>query len=405
MTTTEQSYATAPQLSDTLKRYSFIATFIALFFLVLTVAGAFLNGDGGVQFLRSYLVGFWLWFGAGAACLLILMTQFISGGAWGLIIRRPLEAGAKTLYIMCALFLPLLIFHEKIYWWSTPAGLADKVIHAKRLYLNVPFLWARWVIYSAFLCALTFLLRKWSLLEDETKSTDYSNKLETLSAPGVPLFFIFMTFCAVDYLMTLEPYWFSTVYGFMIVIGQCLTAMSLMVATLVFLAKYAPMDHGVTKKHLHDLGKLMLALVMLWAYLNFAQLLITWSGNLPTEIMWYIKRWNGGWGWVSLILLFGHFVLPFLLLLSQDLKKNPRTIFAIAIYLIVVHAVDVFSLIEPNFQNTNDPHFAISWMDITAPIGFGGLWLAMFFRFLTERPLLPLGAPDLIKGLNHGRDH
>jgi hypothetical protein len=306
---------------------------------------------------------------------------------------------------MCALFLPLLIFHEKIYWWSTPAGLADKVIHAKRLYLNVPFLWARWVIYSAFLCALTFLLRKWSLLEDETKSTDYSNKLETLSAPGVPLFFIFMTFCAVDYLMTLEPYWFSTVYGFMIVIGQCLTAMSLMVATLVFLAKYAPMDHGVTKKHLHDLGKLMLALVMLWAYLNFAQLLITWSGNLPTEIMWYIKRWNGGWGWVSLILLFGHFVLPFLLLLSQDLKKNPRTIFAIAIYLIVVHAVDVFSLIEPNFQNTNDPHFAISWMDITAPIGFGGLWLAMFFRFLTERPLLPLGAPDLIKGLNHGRDH
>jgi hypothetical protein len=405
MTTTEQSYATAPQLSDALKRYSFIATFVALLFLALTVAGAFLNGDGGVQFMRSYLVGFWLWFGAGAACLLILMTQFISGGAWGLIIRRPLEAGAKTLYVMCALFLPLLIFHEKIYWWTTPAGMADKVIHAKRLYLNVPFLWGRWIIYSVFLCVLTLLLRKWSKLEDETKSTEYSNKLETLSAPGVPLFFIFMTFCAVDYLMTLEPHWFSTVYGFMIVIGQCLTAMSLMVATLVFLAKYAPMDHGVTKKHLHDLGKLMLALVMLWAYLNFAQLLITWSGNLPTEIMWYIKRWNGGWGWVALILLFGHFVLPFLLLLSQDLKKNPRTIFAIAIYLIVVHAVDVFSLVEPNFQNTNDPHFAISWMDITAPIGFGGLWLAMFFRFLTERPLLPLGAPDLIKGLNHGRDH
>jgi hypothetical protein len=217
-----------------------------------------------------------------------------------------------------------------------------------------------------------------------------------------------MTFCAVDYLMTLEPYWYSTVYGFMIVIGQCLTAMSVVVATLVMLAKYEPMAHALTKKHLHDLGKLLLALVMLWAYLNFSQLLITWSGNLPSEIVWYIKRWNGGWGWVGVLLLVGHFVLPFLLLLSQDLKKNPKTIAAIAIYLIVIHAVDVFSLIEPNFptfQKPIDPHFSMSWLDLTAPIGFGGLWLAMFFRNLTGMPLLPLGAPDLKKALNHGRSH
>ncbi len=404
MTTTEQSYATAPQLNDTLKRYSLLATFTGLVFLVLTVAGIAISGLD--QFLRSYLVGFWLWFGAGAGCLLILMTQFLTGGAWGVVIRRPLEAGAKTLPVMCLLFLPLLFGMKHLYWWTTDAGLADKVIHAKRLYLNIPFLWFRWVIYSVFLCGLAWTLTKWSKLEDETKSTDYSSKLEKLSAPAVPLFFIIMTFCAVDYLMTLEPYWFSTVYGFMIVIGQCLTAMSLVVATLVLLAKYAPMDHAVTKRHLHDLGKLMLALVMLWAYLNFSQLLITWSGNLPTEVMWYIKRWNGGWGWVGLILLFGHFVLPFLLLLSQDLKRNPRTISAIAIYLILVHAVDVFSLVEPNFQKTGvDPHFAISWLDITAPIGFGGLWLAMFFRNLSAMPLVPLGAPDLLKGLSHGRDH
>src|SRR5581483_7509141 len=173
-----------------------------------------------------------------------------------------------------------------------------------------------------------------------------SKKLETLSGPALPIYFFLMTFCAIDYLMTLEPYWYSTVYGFMIVIGQCLTAMSIVVAVLVLCAKFAPMDHLLTKRHLHDLGKLLLTLVMLWAYLNFAQLLITWSGNLPTEVMWYIKRWNGGWGWVGLILLIGHFVLPFLLLLSQDLKKNSKTISAIAIYLIVVHLVDVFSLIE-----------------------------------------------------------
>ena len=155
MTTTEQSYATAPLLSDTLKRYSVIATFIALVGLLATVAGIFMPGGGMQPFLRGYLVGFWLWFGAGAACLLILMTQFLTGGAWGLVIRRPLEAGAKTLYVMCLLFLPLLIFHEKIYWWTTPEGLADKVIHAKRLYLNVPFLCIRWGIYYLFLCGVT----------------------------------------------------------------------------------------------------------------------------------------------------------------------------------------------------------------------------------------------------------
>jgi hypothetical protein len=408
MTTTEHSYTTAPQLSDTLRRYSSIAAFVGLVGLGLTVAGIFLPGGGLSQFLRSYLVGAWMWFGAGAGCLLLLMTQYLTGGAWGIIIRRPLEAGAKTIYLMVLLLLPLLFFHEKLYWWTTPEGLADKVIHAKRLYLNVPFLWIRWVIYAVFFCAFTKLLCDWSKREDETGSFEYSAKLEKLSAPGVVFFFFMMTFCAVDYLMTLEPYWYSTMYGFIVVIGQALTAMAIVIATLVLTANFAPMNHAVTKKHLHDLGKLLLALVMLWAYTNFGQLLITWSGNLPSEIVWYIKRWNGGWGWVGLILLIGHFCLPFVLLLSQDLKKNPRTIAAIAIYIVLVHIVDVFSLVEanfPTFQKPIDPHFSMSWLDVTAPLGFGGLWLAMFFRNLPGMPLLPLGAPDLKKALSHGRDH
>jgi len=409
MTTTEQSYTAAPQLSDTLKRYSSIATFIGLIFLGLLVSGIFLvkdeSGDTLRPFLRAYLVGFWLWFGAGAGCLLVLMTQYLSGGAWGLVIRRPLEAGAKTLYVMCFGFLPLLIFHDHIYWWTTPAGHADKVIQAKSLYLNVPFLWARWAIYSGFLCYFTMKLLKWSKQEDETKSMTFSAKLEKLSGPGVPVFFILMTFCAVDYLMTLEPYWYSTVYGFMIVIGWALTALALMMATLTVLGEDEPMDHALTGTHYQDLGKLLLAMVMMWAYLNFSQLLITWSGNLPFEVVWYIKRWNGGWGWVALILLLGHFVLPFLLLLSQTLKRKPMAIRVIAIYIVVVHAIDVFSLVEPNFTTWNAPHFYFSWLDLVAPIGFGGLWLAMFFRNLPTRPLLPLGAPDLEKALNHGRDH
>jgi hypothetical protein len=252
---------------------------------------------------------------------------------------------------------------------------------------------------------LTYLLNKWSLLEDQTKSRDYSKKLEALSGPGTIAFFFTITFASVDYLMTLEPHWYSTVYGFMITMGQGLSAMAFVVAVLVILAKYPPLDHEITSKHLHDLGKLMLALVMLWAYMNFAQLLITWSGNLPNEVIWYIKRWNGGWGWVAFSLLIFHFCLPFSLLLSQSLKKNPRTIFGIAVFIVVIRLVDVFSLIEPNFADPNHVRFFISWMDVAAPLGFGGLWLALFFWYLPQRPLMPLGAPDLKKALNHGRSH
>lgn len=408
MTTTEQSYTLAPQALEALKKYQHIATFVGLVFLALLGGGYFLAGPE--QFLRSYLIGFIFWFGVGMGCLALLMVQFVTGGAWGIVIRRFLEAGAKSLYVMWLLFLPLLIFAPKLYLWADPAHAMDKIVQAKALYLNMPFLWLRWVIYGAVWLGLTTLLRKWSKLEDETKSTEYSNKLETLSAPGIVAYFLTMTFAAIDFLMSLDPTWASTIYGFLIAVGQGLSAMCVVVATLAMLSKYAPMDHALTKRHLHDLGKLMLAMVMLWAYMSFSQLLIIWSANLPQEITWYIRRLNGGWQWVALALLLLHFALPFALLLSQSLKKNPTTIAAIAIFIICIRILDIFWLVEPNFSGSgladiNHVTFSVSWLDIVAPIGFGGLWLAMFFRALPERPILPLGAPDLLKALNHGRDH
>ncbi len=404
MTTTEHSYETAPGMIGTLRKSQNIAAFVGLVFLALTVGLGFSSGSVD-QFFRSYLVGFWYWFGAGAGCLVILMTQYLTGGAWGFIIRRPLEAGAKTLYVFVFLFIPLLLGREHIYWWTTKEGLADKVIKAKDLYLNVPFLTGRTAIYAAFLILMTYLLTKWSKEEEATKSSAVSAKLEALSAPGVLIFFLLMTFCSVDYLMTLEPHWYSTVYGFLTIISGCLTAMCLIVATLALLSKDAPFDDALKPKHLHDLGKLMFALTMLWAYLQFSQLLITWSGNLPEEIVWYIKRWNGGYGWVSLILLLGHFALPFLLLLSQSIKKNARTIAMVAIYILIVRVVDVFMMVEPNFQKVTDVHFSMSILDITAPLGFGGLWLALYFHNLQSGSLLATGAPDFHKALNHGKSH
>jgi hypothetical protein len=403
MTTTEQIYETSPQLADTLGKYRQIATFVGLIFLAILVSGYFISGPE--QFLRSYLVGFFFWFGMGMGCLALLMVHFVSGGAWGVVIRRPLEAGSRTLYVMWLLFLPLLIFAPKLYFWADPAHAADKIVQLKHLYLNVPFLWIRWLIYGVVWLGLTTLLNKWSKLEDETKSTKYSILLEKLSGPGIVAYFFTITFCAIDYLMSLDVTWASTIYGFLVAVGQSLSAMSLVVAVLILLAKYAPMDHATTSRHLHDLGKLMLTLVMLWAYLSFSQYLIIYSGNLPQEITWYVRRLNGGWQWVGLVLLLFHFALPFALLLSQTLKKRPTSIAAIAIFIIFIRVIDVFWLVEPNFADVTHPVFTVSWLDFVAPIGFGGLWLAMFFRTLTTRPLLPLGYPDLQKALSHGREH
>ncbi|HEY3825239.1 MAG TPA: hypothetical protein VGL82_11820 [Bryobacteraceae bacterium] len=403
MTTTEQSYAISPQLADTLKKYQNIAAFIGLVFLAATAAGYFI--EGAQQFLRSYLVGFFFWFGMGMGCLVLLMIHFVSGGAWGMMIRRPLEAGTRTLYVFWLGFLPLLLMAPKLYLWANAAHAADKVVQEKHLYLNMPFMWIRWLFYGLVWLGMTALLNKWSRLEDETKSWKYSSRLEKLSAPGIVAYFYTMALCAIDYVMSLDVTWASTIYGFLICAGQAMSAMALIVAVLILCAKYAPIDEALTKKHLHDLGKLMLALVMFWAYMAFSQYLIIYSANLPQEITWYVRRLNGGWEWVGLIILLFHFALPFSLLLSQQLKKNANTLAKIAIFIVCIRVVDAFWLVEPSFTSLEHPAFAISWLDITAPIGFGGLWLAIFFRTLPTRPLLPLGAPDLQKALNHGREH
>jgi hypothetical protein len=403
MTTTEQSYAPPAALVDKFKKHGNVSAFFGLVFLVLTVAGYFVTTPQ--QFLRSYLIGVFFWLGTGMGCLGLLMLHMVAGGAWGVMIRRPLEAGTRVIKWMWLALFPIILMPEKLYFWADPANHSDKIVQLKHLYLNVTFWRIRWVIYGIIWIGIAHLLNKWSKLEDETKSWKYSSLMEKLSGPGIVVYFLTMTFGAIDYLMSLDVTWASTIYGFLVVIGQALSAMSLVVAVLVMMGKFSPMDHAITKRHLHDLGKLMLALVMLWAYMSFSQYLIIYSGNLPQEITWYIRRLNGGWEYVGTILLLFHFALPFALLLSQQLKKNPKTISAIAIFIIFVRVIDVFWLIEPNFTSVEHPRFTISWLDFAAPIGFGGLWLALFFRELPKLPLMPLGYPDLQKALNHGREH
>jgi hypothetical protein len=396
--TAPASYSITPQLLAGILKYRNTAAFLGLIGLIACIAGWVMEPT---QFYRSYLVGYFFWFGISLGSLALLMVQHASGGAWGMVIRRILEAGSRTLPFMAVLFIPILFGLPSLYQWDNKALVDhDRILQDKQIYLNAPFWISRVVIYFAVWNLLMYLLNKWSSLEDAEGGTKYAIKMEKLSAPGIVIYVFTLTFCVTDWVMSLTPHWFSTIFGFLAVAGQGLGIFAFSIAVLALLAGQPPMSGVVTKKHLHDLGKLMLAFTMLWAYMSFSQLLIIWSGNLPDEITWYTSRLNNGWQYVGLILLVFQFAVPFLLLLSQPLKRNPRTISALALFIIFIRIIDIFWLIEPNF---NPGGFHVSWLDVAAPLGVGGVFVALFLMELAKRPLMPLGAPDLQKTLAHGR--
>ena len=372
--------------------------------VAICVLGAFFNSE---QFFRSYLLAYVFWVGIALGCFAILMLQHMSGGAWGLVIRRVLESATRTFPLLAVLFIPIAIGVRSIYIWAGPhAGEGNEALqHAldhKAPYLNVPFFVGRAVFYFAIWILLSYLLNKWSLEQDKTKHRPLTTRLQWISGPGLVLYGFTVTFASIDWIMSLEPQWFSTIFGVLIMGGQALSAMAFIIAVVVVLSRYKPLSEVIKPSHLHDLGKLMLAFLMLWAYFGFSQFLIIWSGNLPEEIPWYVRRLQTSWKWVGLALVLLQFALPFVLLLSRDLKRNSRTLVTVAVAVIVMRLVDLIWLTVPEFH---EGAFRIHWMDLLMPIGVGGLWLAYFAYQLKQRPLLPMGDPYLEEALAHEHGH
>jgi len=372
--------------------------------VAICVLGAFFNSE---QFFRSYLLAYVFWVGIALGCFAILMLQHMSGGAWGLVIRRVLESATRTFPLLAVLFIPVAVGVRSIYIWAGPhAGEGNEALqHAldhKAPYLNVPFFIGRAVFYFAIWILLSYLLNKWSLEQDRTKHRPLTTRLQGISGPGLVLYGFTVTFASIDWLMSLEPQWFSTIFGVLIMGGQGLSAMAFIIAVVVVLSRYKPLSEVIQPSHLHDLGKLMLAFLMLWAYFGFSQFLIIWSGNLPEEIPWYVRRLQTSWKWVGLALVLLQFALPFVLLLSRDLKRNSRTLVTVAVAVIVMRLVDLIWLTVPEFH---EGAFRIHWMDLLMPIGVGGLWLAYFAYQLKQRPLLPMGDPYLEEALAHEHGH
>jgi hypothetical protein len=344
------------------------------------------------QFLRSYLFGYLYWLGMAVGCLGILLLHHTVGGKWGMMIRRMCEAGARTLPYMIILLIPVMLNLPALYPWARPEAARDANLVAKSAYLNVPGVLVRTGFYFAVWALYAYLMSKWSMEQDRTGAERLANKMRRVSAPGLVVFTFVTTFAFIDWIMSLEPHWFSTIYGAMFLIGQMLESFAFMILLVIVLSHTSPLRDYLTRQHLHDLGNMMFAFMVLWAYLSFSQFLIIWAGNLPEEIPWYLRRLKGGWGWVALTIVIFNFFTPFALLLLRKVKRDAGRLFKVCVMLILIRLLDDYWIIKPAFYNQQ---LRISWMDFVTPLAIGGLWLSAFFWQLKSRSLLPLRDPRL----------
>jgi hypothetical protein len=326
------------------------------------------------------------------------MIHHLTGGVWGLVIRRILEAGTRTLPLLALLFLPIAVGLPRHYSWARPEVVAaDPVLVHKSLYLNPAFFLGRAVFYFAVWIALAYRMSRLSLALDAGPDPRVERRLRGISGGGLVLLGLTITFSSVDWAMSLDPHWFSTIYGILFMVGQALSALAFVIVMLALLSGEKPLSDVVRPTGVHDLGKLLLAFVMLWTYMHLSQFLIVWSGNLPEEIPWYLRRLQGGWQAVALVLVLFHFALPFLLLLSRDLKRNAGLLAWVAGGLLAVRLADVFWLVAPDAggPGSHGTGLAFQWLDVAVPVGLGGVWLAAFLRELQAHPLVPVGDPEI----------
>ena len=370
--------------------------FVGLVGAVATVAGAFLFPN---DFYSAYLTAFIAALSLSLGCMSILMLYHLVGGAWGTVSRRILEAGMMTLPLMAALYIPILFHMPRLYEWARPEELAKnaKLKAIADSYLNSNGIVIRWAIYFVLWLLMAFLLNRWSTAQDNESARNQSTlKFRAVSAIGLIIYSLTFSFALIDWVMSLQARWISTIYGLIFIAGAALATYSFVVIIENILSKEKPMSGYLKSTEIHDHGKFMLAFTMVWAYFNFSQWLIIWAGNLPEEIPWFFRRINNGWGYVAFFLVVFHFAVPFGFLLSQRLKKNIRTLVRIAYWVIFMRVVDIFWHIEPA-QSLGHTNLHISWTLFASLAGIGGLWLAFFFRNLRARPLLAVYAPQTLR--------
>jgi hypothetical protein len=371
---------------DRLQRNSLMIGIIAL---IICIIGAFFSP---VQFFHSYLMAYLFWSGITLGCFAVVMIHHMVGGGWGFIIRRLLEAGTRTIVLIALLVIPIIFGVTYLYVWAHPENMqASEVLQHKSIYLNTTFFVFRNIFYFCVWFVLAYYLNKWSAEQDLNPSLAVIKRLQNLSGPGLLLYGFTMSFAAVDWIMSLEPLFFSTIYSAMFMVGQVLSCFALVISLVILLAGRPQFSRILAPKYLNDLGNMMFAFLILWAYTQFSQFLIVWAGNLTDEIPWYLRRMQGGWWAVAWAVIVFHFFVPLGILLSRKVKRRIQLLAKLAAAFLVIRLFEMFWMVEPAFNS----HVEFHWMDWVLPIGMGGIWIAWFISRLKKRPLFPLRDPRL----------
>ncbi len=355
-------------------------------------AGLLVSAIGAVfspgAFFQAYLVGYLFWLGIALGCLAIVMLHYLSGGAWGIVVRRVSESAIATLPLLALLFVPIAAGVRLLYRWARPEALVDPILQAKHAYLNVPFFTGRAVCYFAAWIAVARVLDRWSRDRDAAPDTN-PRRFRLLSGPGLVVYCLTVTFASIDWAMSLDPHWYSTVYPLMFGVGQVLAAFAFTITVVVLLRHRQPFGRLVNPANLIDLGNLLLTFVLLWAYLAFSQFMLIWAANIREEVPWYLERLQPGWRGVALALIGIHFALPFALLLQRAIKRSPGGIAAVALLVLAMRLVDHYWLVLPGIPEVH----AFHWLYVVTPLALGALWLGAFVRELRDRPLVPGNEP------------
>ena len=392
---------TAPPVVKTIAQRSLM---VGVVFGLVAVILAFFRPE---QFFRAYLLGFMCWLGVALGSMAILMIRHLTGGGWGMVIRRILGAAMRTVPLLTLLFIAVILGIHKLYIWAQPLDqVADKHLREHleditKTYLTTSGFVVRAIVYFAIWNLLSLLLSVWSRQTDRAGAPDNTSRFKAVAGPGLILYAFTISFAAIDWIMSLDPSWISTIFGLVILIGEVLSAMCFAVVVERILFNYKPMSEMLRPDFVHDHGKWMLTFVMVWAYFNYSQWLIIWAGNLPSEITYYVRRLNGGWGYVGLMVVIFHFAVPFAILLSRPFKRNIRKLVWLAAWLLLMRYVDLFWIVEPNFSRA----FLLTPEDVIVPVAIGGFWLAYFFHNLGALPLLPAYDPSAVEVLGPAHHH
>lgn len=348
------------------------------------------------QFFQSYLYGWLFWALLTLGFLGVLLLHHLVSGSWGHLTQRLLEAGTLTLPLMALLFIPVLLGLRDLYPWTHQTAVEVSPVVAKKAgYLNTPFFILRTAVYFLIWIAAGAGLARLSRKQDGSADPAITRRMKLISGPAMVVFVLTVTLASVDWMMSLEPEWFSTIYGMSTITGAVLGALAVLIIAVRLLERREPFASLLNARTTHHLGNLLFAFTILWAYMAFSQFLLIWSGNLPEESSWYIRRMGNGWTAIAIVLIIGHFFVPFLLLLSRRRKKFIRSLARVAAGILIMRFIDIFWLIVPAFTGGD---FALSWMDFAAPLAIGGLWIALFVNRLKGSPLVPLHDDRFVNG-------